>query len=244
MKKDCIEEVIESGAMRRKQKRRRTPPDLKPPRTYTIGEEIANSITHGLGALLSVAGLVILIILAAWKGDAWKMVSFIIYGLSLTVLYLSSTFYHSFRSPRLKKIFRFFDHSAIYLLIAGTYTPFLLIILRNTLGWTLFAILWGLALGGIIFKLFFIHKFRILSTIVYLLMGWLGVVAFKQLLIALPTTAIWLISAGGLSYTVGVIFYAWKKIPYGHAVWHLFVMAGSLLHYFAVLWFLVPYPSL
>ncbi len=243
MKKGGTKEIIESGAVRRKQRKRRTPANLKPPRDYSVGEEIANSITHGLGALLSAVGLVILIILAAWRGDAWKMVSFIIYGFSLIVLYLSSTFYHSFRSPRLKKIFRVFDHSAIYVLIAGTYTPFLLIILRNTLGWTLFAILWGLALGGIVFKLFFIQKFRILSTVIYLFMGWLGVVAFKQLLASLPTTAIGLLVAGGLSYTVGVIFYAWKKLPYGHAVWHLFVMAGSLFHYLAVLWFLVPYPS-
>lgn len=207
-------------------------------RMQSIGEEIANSITHGIGALISVAGLAVLVVLAAIQRDAYKIVSFALYGSSLVILYLSSTFYHSFQNPRVKKLFRIFDHSAIYLLIAGTYTPFLLITLRGSLGWSLLGILWGLSIAGIVFKSLFIHKFRILSTIVYLLMGWSGVVAIRPLTEALSRGALLLLAAGGLCYTVGVIFYAWKRLPYGHAIWHLFVMAGSVFHYCVVLRYL------
>ncbi|MEA3349059.1 MAG: hemolysin III family protein [Chloroflexota bacterium] len=209
-------------------------------RTYTLGEEITHAITHGLGAGLSIAGLVVLIILAAKRGDVYQIVSFSIYGATLFILYLASTLYHSFQSPRLKHIFQIIDHASIYLLIAGTYTPFLLVGMRGTLGWTLLIIIWGLAALGVSFKTMFIHRFEKLSLLAYILMGWLSVVMLKQLLANIPVGGLIWLGAGGAAYTVGVIFYALKKIPYMHAVWHLFVLGGSLCHYFAVFLYLVP----
>ncbi len=207
---------------------------------YTVAEEIANSITHGIGTGLSVAGAAILIALAAKQGDVWRIVSFSIYGASLIILYLASTLYHSFRKPELKRIFKIIDHSAIYLLIAGTYTPFMLISLRGAWGWSLFGIIWGLAFLGILFKAFFIGRFKKLSLLVYLLMGWLCVIAFKQMLANVPHGGLVLLIAGGLFYTSGVIFYGWHKLKYNHAIWHLFVLGGSLCHYFAIFFYLLP----
>lgn len=203
-------------------------------------EEIANTVTHGIGVGFSITGLILLVVRAALYGSAWQVVSFSIYGASLILLYLASTLYHGFQSPRLKSIFRIMDHTAIYLLIAGTYTPFLLVTLRGPWGWTLFGIIWGLALGGIIFKLVFGTKYEMLSTIFYLLMGWVVIIAIKPLIDVLPTGGlVWLV-AGGLAYSLGVIFYAWEKLPYNHAIWHGFVLAGSFFHFFAVFFHIAP----
>ena len=202
---------------------------------YTLGEEIANSITHGIGALLSVAGLVVLVLFATWYGGVWELVSFTIYGVTLFLLYLASTLYHSFQRPDIKRVLRIVDHSSIYLLIAGTYTPFLLVAVRNTTGWTMLVTVWGLAVLGIAFKALFIHKFQVVSTLAYVGMGWLCVVAWNEMMANLPLQSVVLLALGGASYTVGVIFYAWHKMPYNHAVWHLFVMGGSACHYFAIL---------
>lgn len=205
------------------------------PLPYTLGEEIANSITHGIGTGLSIAGLTALVILAVLYGDAWRILSFSIFGATLVLVYLSSTLYHSFQRPALKRLFQIFDHSAIYLLIAGTYTPFLLISLRGVWGWTYMGVIWGLALLGVGFKVFFIERYQIPSTISYLLMGWLVVIAAEQLLENLSTpTLVWL-AAGGVAYTFGVLFLAWRRLPYNHTIWHLFVLAGSACHYCAVL---------
>jgi len=205
-----------------------------------LKEETINALTHGLGALLSLAGLVVLVVLASLRGDAWHIVSCSIYGVTLLLLFSSSTLYHSFRNERVKHVLRIIDHAAIFLLIAGTYTPFVLVNLRGKWGWSLFGVIWGLALAGIVFQVFFVSRFRVLQTLIYLLMGWLVVIAGKPLLsrVALPGL-IWLL-AGGLSYTVGALFYLWKKLPYHHAVWHLFVLAGAICHYFAVLFYVLP----
>jgi hemolysin III len=203
-------------------------------------EEIANTITHGFGLALSVAGLVILLVLAALRGGALQIVSCAIYGTTLITLYAASTLYHGIAAPRFKRALRIFDHSAIFLLIAGTYTPFLLVNLRGAWGWSLFGVVWGLAMAGIVFKFWFVERFGFLSTTVYLLMGWLVVIAARPVLSHVPASElIWLV-AGGLCYTAGVIFYASKRIPYAHVIWHVFVLAGSTCHYFAVLRCLLP----
>jgi hemolysin III len=203
-------------------------------------EEIANVITHGIGLLLSIAGFVVLLVLAALRGTAWHIVACSIYGATLICLYAASTLYHAVISPRVKRALRIFDHSAIYLLIAGTYTPFLLVSLRGPWGWSLFGVIWGLALAGVLFKFWFVERFAILSTAVYIAMGWLVVIAAKPVITHLPLTAIIWLLAGGLAYTGGVIFFAAKRIPYSHAIWHLFVLAGSICHYFAVLSTVIP----
>jgi len=203
-------------------------------------EEIANAITHGIGLLLSIAGFVVLLVLAALRGTAWHIVACSIYGATLICLYAASTLYHAVISPRVKRALRIFDHSAIYLLISGTYTPFLLVSLRGPWGWSLFGVIWGLALVGVLFKFWFVERFAILSTAVYIAMGWLVVIAAKPVITHLPLTAIIWLLAGGLAYTGGVIFFAAKRIPYSHAIWHLFVLAGSICHYFAVLSTVIP----
>lgn len=203
-------------------------------------EEVANSITHGVGLALSVIGLVVLMILAWVKGSALHIASCSVYGVTLVMLYTASTLYHSFRSPRLKHIFKIIDHCSIYLLIAGTYTPFTLVMLRGGWGWTLFAIVWMLCFVGIIFKLFFVNRFMILSTIVYVMMGWLVIIAIKPMVAMIPLGCILWLVAGGLFYTVGVLFFAWHRVPYNHAIWHLFVVAGSVCHFFAVVFYVIP----
>ena len=205
-----------------------------------LGEEIANSITHGLGAALSVAGLTVLVLLAALYGDVWQIVAFSIYGSTLIVLYLASTLYHSLQNPRAKRVFRVIDHAAIFVLIAGTYTPFLLISMRGVWGWTLLGVVWGLALLGVGFKIFFTHRFPVGSTLAYVLMGWLGVIAWKEAVTHIPAGGLVWLGLGGAAYTTGVIFYAWKRLPYNHAIWHVFVLAGSICHYLAVLLYLSP----
>ncbi len=206
---------------------------------YTTGEEIANSLTHGIGAGLSVAALVVLVTFSAVAGDPWRVVSFSIYGACLVALYLASTFYHVFHSPRLKRIFRVFDHVAIFLLIAGTYTPVALVSLGGGWGWTLFGLIWGLAVFGILLEVFFMDRVRWLTMTVYLGMGWLVVVAGKPVAEALPLGALIWLGAGGLAYTGGVVFYLWEKLPYNHAIWHLFVLGGSACHFFGFLFYVL-----
>jgi len=209
-------------------------------KSYSLGEEIANAITHGIGTGLSVAGLTLLVVLAALYRDAWRIVAFSIYGSTLIILYLASTLYHSFQKPRVKLVFQVIDHAAIYLLIAGTYTPFLLVGIPGAWSRTLLGVVWGLALIGVVFKAFFIHRFRTLSTLAYILMGWMGVIAWKDALAYIPRGGLVWLGVGGVIYTVGVIFYAWRKLPYNHAIWHLFVLGGSICHYFAILFYLSP----
>ena len=203
-------------------------------------EEIANAITHGIGLLLSIAGFVVLLVFAVLRGTAWHIVACSIYGATLICLYAASTLYHAVISPRVKRALRIFDHSAIYLLISGTYTPFLLVSLRGPWGWSLFGVIWGLALAGVLFKFWFVERFAILSTAVYIAMGWLVVIAAKPVITHLSLTAIIWLLAGGLAYTGGVVFFAAKRIPYSHAIWHLFVLAGSICHYFAILSTVIP----
>jgi hemolysin III len=202
---------------------------------YSTGEEIAHSVTHGVGAALAVAGLVILVVLAAWRGDAWRVVSFSIYGTTLFLLYLASTLYHAFPWPRVKRIFKVLDHVSIYLLIAGTYTPICLVAMRGPWGWTLFGLIWGLAIGGIVLKTLLIGRAPVLSVVLYIAMGWLAVVAVKPMGAMMPKPAIAWIFAGGLFYTLGVVFYVMKRVRYHHAVWHGFVLGGSVCHFFAMM---------
>jgi hemolysin III len=201
----------------------------------TKREEIANAITHGLGALLAIAALVTLTVFSAIKGNAWHIVSFSIFGATLVTLYLTSTLYHSFTNEKVKVLFRKFDHMSIYLLIAGTYTPFCLTVLNNWIGWTLFAIVWGSAILGIVLKAFFTGKKELLSTILYVLMGWVAVFAIKPLFDSVSLTTFILLMTGGVFYTAGTYFFTKDRIKYFHSIWHLFVLAGSTFHFFAVL---------
>jgi hemolysin III len=214
-------------------------PDAAGHPSSTTGEEIANSITHGVGAALSVAGLVAVVAAAAWRGTGSHVVACAVYGASLVLLYLSSTLYHALTNGRAKRVFRVLDHASIYLLIAGTYTPFTLVTLRGVWGWTLFGIVWTMAAMGIVFKCFFTGRLHALSTAAYVLMGWVAVVAIRPLWQALPWQGFLLVLAGGVLYTSGVIFFAgrWK---YSHAVWHLFVLAGSVCHFQAVYQYVLP----
>jgi hemolysin III len=204
-------------------------------RTLTWSEEIFNSITHGVGVLLSIAGLVILTVFAGMKGSAWHVVSFSVFGTSLVLLYLASTLYHSFSNIKVKQLFARFDHAAIFLLIAGTYTPFVLTTLRGPLGWTLFGMVWGLAITGIIIRSIFLTRFRKLMVGVYLAMGWMFLVAGVPMVNNLPGSSVAFLFIGGGCYSVGVIFYVWRNLKYGHGIWHLFVLAGSIMHFFSVL---------
>ena len=208
-----------------------------------IVDEIANSITHGVGLALSIVGLAVLVVLAALRGNAWHVVACSVFGASLVMLYAVSTIYHSVRKPRAKHVLRVIDHAAIYVLIAGTYTPFALVNLRGPWGWSLFALVWGLAGAGILFKIFGGFRFPKASTIIYILMGWLALVAVKPLFAHVALGGIVLLFAGGVAYTLGVAFFAWERMPFHHAIWHLFVMAGSICHYFAVMFYVLPRPA-
>jgi len=203
-------------------------------RQLSSGEELLNSITHGLGALLSFVAMVILILIAKEKNDSYYLISFSVYGLALVLLYLSSTLYHSFSNPKLKNLFARFDHVSIFLLIAGTYTPILLISLRGTMGWILFGIIWSIAIAGAVVRSIYLNRFRKLMVAIYLIMGWLFVFAGNQVFDKLSATSIWFLALGGIAYSVGVIFYLWRSLPYSHGIWHLFVLAGSILHFFAI----------
>lgn len=209
-------------------------------RAYTRGEEIANWVTHGIGLALSVVALTLLIVMASVRGDAWHVVSFTVFGLTLLLLYAASTLYHALRDARSKSLFQRLDHAAIFLLIAGTYTPFLLTGLRGPWGWTFFGIIWGFATAGAVFKLVFGARHRAVSVVVYLVLGWLAIVALKPLQFTVHPGSIALLVAGGACYSLGVPFYVWKQLRYHHAVWHAFVLGGSACHFFAILLYLVP----
>lgn len=198
-------------------------------------EELASALTHGLGATAALAAGAVMITLAALYGDAWQLGAAIVFGITLLLLYLASTLYHAFQHPVLKGRLKVFDHCAIYLLIAGTYTPFTLIGLRGSVGWTLFTAIWLLALAGVVFKLFYTGRFRLVSTLIYVAMGWLVLLAIKPVFAALDAWTFGWLLAGGVAYTLGTVFYHRESIPYSHAIWHLFCIAGSVCHYIAVM---------
>ncbi len=205
----------------------------------TLLEEIANAVTHGIGAALSIAGLVVMIVLAAINGGTWEVVAVTLYGATLVLVFLSSTLYHGVWHQGAKRVFRAFDHCAIYLLIAGTYTPIGLLVLPQPLGWVLCATLWTLALVGVVLRLW-LRRRHALSIPLYLAMGWLGVFWLGTLFDALGPAGSSLIVAGGLAYTGGLIFFAWRRLPFNHALWHLFVLAGSTCHFFAITLYVLP----
>ena len=207
---------------------------------YSIGEEIANSVTHGVGVVLSIGGLAVLTAFASVLGNVWHIVSSSIFGGTLILLYASSTLYHSIQLPRVKRILRVIDHSAIFLLIAGTYTPFTLVSLRGAWGWTLFGIVWGLAIIGIVFQVTRLRQWPILSLALYVGMGWAVIIAAKPLLTAIDPGGLTLLLIGGLFYTGGIVFYVWRRLPYHHAIWHVFVLVGSAFHFFAILFYVIP----
>jgi len=200
----------------------------------SAGHELANSLTHGLGVFLGIAGLAVLVVFAALHGTARHIVGCAVYGATLVLLFTTSTLYHSFRSRRVKRVFRVLDHSAIFLLIAGTYTPFTLVTLRGAWGWSLFGVVWGLALLGILMKGFLTGRFRIVSTAVYLLMGWMVLIAIRPLAAALSPAGLAWLTSGGVLFSLGAVFYAWKSLPGHHALWHVFVLAACACHYVAV----------
>lgn len=208
------------------------------PRKQTRTEEITNAILHGVGLGLAIAALVILVIFAHNYGDTWHLVGFSIYGVTLIILYSSSTLYHSFPDGKWKSTLRIIDHASIFLLIAGTYTPVTLTAMRGPWGWSIFGIVWGIALAGIVLKIFFIHKLKYLSLVLYVVMGWLIIIAIKPLVESVGSTSLAFLVAGGLLYMTGIIFYAWKSLPFSHAIWHLFVLAGSICHFFTVFYLL------
>jgi hemolysin III len=207
---------------------------------YSFGEEIANAVTHGIGATLAVAGLAILTYFAGRNGDIWHVTSCAVFGGTLVLLYTVSTLYHSLPQPRAKTVMKLLDHSAIFLLIAGTYTPFTLVSLRGPWGWTLFGIVWGIALVGIGFESSLLRGWTIISLALYIAMGWTIAIAFKPLLDNVETGGLVLLLLGGLAYTLGSVFYIWRQLPYHHAIWHIFVLAGSVLHFFAVFFYVIP----
>ena len=206
-------------------------------------EEVANALTHGVGLILSVAGLVLLIILALANPDRWHIASSLIYGLSLVTLYAASTFYHLAISETAKRKLQLIDHCCIYLLIAGSYTPFTMIVLRDGVGPYLFVFAWTFAAVGILMKIFMKIKSGPMSALTYLLMGWIGIGAVQPLYNAMGIVPISLIVAGGVSYTVGTIFFGWHSIKHHHAIWHLFVLGGSILHFIAIAFYIVPYAT-
>ncbi len=202
---------------------------------YTLGEEIFNSVSHGTGGLLAIAGTAVLIVVAAIYSDAWGVVSSSVYGASLIILYTMSTLYHAITNDKAKKFFRIMDHDTIFFLIAGTYTPITLVPLRGPLGWVLFGIVWGAAILGIVLNSIDLEKFRKPSVVCYVAMGWVIVAAIKPMLEKVSPISLWFLLIGGLFYTVGIIFYAKKNIKFFHSVWHLFTIGGSVFHYFAIL---------
>ncbi len=206
---------------------------------YRLGDILANAITHGVGAVLAIAGAVYLIA-ASMRGSTWLVVSCSVFSVTLVLVYLCSTLYHSLVRTRARHVFHVLDHSAIYLLIAGTYTPFTLISLRGPVGWVLFGAVWTLALAGVIFKSLAVGRFEVASALVYLFQGWLVVLAAHPLLHAIGWHGLLWLGAGGLAYTLGIIFFAFDRLRYFHATWHLFVLAGSVAHYFAILYHVVP----
>jgi len=206
---------------------------------YSKNEERLNVITHGIGFLLSVVALVFLVVHASIDGTVWHVVSFAIYGASLVVLYLASTLFHSAKNQKIRARLNVFDHASIYLLIAGTYTPFALVTLHGAWGWSIFGVVWGLAAAGIILKLFFTGKYNLLSTLLYILMGWIIVIAIVPLVQVFPFNGLMWLFGGGLFYTIGAIIFLIDKIPYNHAIFHFFVLAGSACHFVAVFYYVL-----
>lgn len=203
-------------------------------------EEVWNTLTHGVGALLSISALVLMIVFSALYGETKHVICSIVFGASLIILYTASTIYHAVTGPKWKQICQKIDHLSIYLLIAGTYTPFALLGIKGTWGWTIFGIIWGLVIVGFIFKFSPLRKSEKLSLILYGLMGWLVIIAVKPMIENLSAGALWFLVAGGLFYTIGIYFYASKKIPYNHAIWHLFVLGGSVMHFFGIFFYILP----
>lgn len=209
---------------------------------YSLGEEIANAITHGVGAVLSIAALTVLVIAAALWGNVWHLASAIIYGVTMFTLYMASTLYHAITHPKARHVFKIIDHASIYLLIAGTYTPFTLVTMRDNGGWWLFGVVWGLAAVGIALEAFWVYRPKWVSAVVYLGMGWLAVFAIKPMAANLEPAGLYLLIAGGLAYTLGTVFYVLKRVKFMHMVWHLWVLAGSVLHFLAVMLYVFPTP--
>lgn len=207
---------------------------------YSLGEEIASSIIHGVGILLSLAALIIMVVFASRYGTAWHVAGAAVFGCGLILAYTSSTLYHSFQKARIKAVFRVLDHVSIFILIAATYTPLTLVNLRGPWGWSIFGVVWGLALFGIVVECSSLRRFRIASVLLYLGMGWTIIVALKPLLAMVQAGGLILLLVGGLFYTIGCLFYVWRRLPYNHAIWHLFVLAGSASHFFAVLFYVLP----
>ena len=211
---------------------------------YAFGEEVANSITHGVGILLAIVGLAVMIYFASLYGNHWHLVSCSVFGATLIFAYTTSTLYHSIPLKGPKRVLRILDHAAIFLLIAGTYTPFTLVSLHGPWGWSLFGVIWGLAILGVICKACMPKSLTNISTLLYIAMGWVVVIAARPMLASVEPGGLWLLLAGGLAYTGGVLFYLFDRMPYNHMVWHLFVMAGSILHFFAILLYVIPGPQL
>lgn len=209
-------------------------------RTYPYWEEFVNVLSHGIGFLLSMAALTLMVVFASLDGNAWHIIGVSIFGVSLVVLYLASTLFHWSMRSQVRKYLNVFDHSAIYVLIAGTYTPFLLVTLNGPWGWSLFGVIWGLAIAGIVFKMFFTGKYDKLSLAIYVLMGWLILIAIVPLVQNLSTMGlIWLL-IGGISYSIGAVFYLLNRLPFNHAIFHFWVLGGSICHFFAVFWYVIP----
>jgi hemolysin III len=207
---------------------------------YSFKEELINSATHGVGVALAFIGLIVLVGLALVYGNIWHKVSFPIYGISLVLLYLASTLYHGIQQPKAKRVLRLLDHSAVYLLIAGTYTPFLMVKMQTPLGWSLLTAVWIIAVVGILFKVFYIGRYEKYTTMGYVAMGWICLIGARQIVTLMPPWALFGLFLGGVVYTAGVLFFVWERIPYNHAIWHLFVMGGSAVHFFTVLLFVLP----
>ncbi len=207
---------------------------------YSLSEEIANSVTHGIGIVLAIAGLAVLTAFASLFGTVWHIVSCSVFGGTMILLYTASTLYHSVPWAKAKAVLRVIDHSSIFLLIAGTYTPFTLVSLRGAWGWSLFGIVWGLAVAGILLEIFLPKKLRFIIITLYVAMGWTIVVAVKPMFAAVAPGGMWLLLIGGLCYTLGIPFYLKKFIPFNHAIWHLFVLAGTIFHFFAILLYVIP----
>ncbi len=207
---------------------------------YSPMEEKFNILSHAIGFILSIVAFVLLVVHADLHGDVWQIVSCGIFGASLIILYAASTFYHGAKRPELRNRLKIIDHASIYVLIAGTYTPFTLITLSGTIGWVIFGTSWGLALTGIILKLFFTGKYNLISTIMYILMGWIIVIAIKPLINNLPLEGFLWLLAGGISYTIGAILYSIKKIKFNHAIFHMFVLVGSSCHFISVFFYVIP----
>jgi hemolysin III len=208
---------------------------------YSEAEEFWNRLTHGVGAVLSLIGVIALISTASRQGDVYRLASSYIYGGALLTFYCLSTAYHSVRRPYLRYIFRILDHASIYLMIAGSYTPFTLVSLRGPWGWSLFGVVWGLGTVGIVLKFFTAHRMPVLGPLLYIALGWSVLVAFKPLSAAIAANGLILLFAGGAAYTIGVLFYLWDRLPYNHAIWHLFVLIGSACHYGAIFFYVTPH---